>query len=1298
MIARIREMLLGQRRRKSAEIKEAISMIAPNADLSGRDLRGAKLAGRDLRGVNFSRADMSSVDLSRCDLTGANLTGTKLLGAKLLDAEIIGVEADGVCLVDANIRGAKIIDFRANGGLFEGADLRGVTLSKVDLTGSDFTMARLCDIDFADTNLSKVTFEQADLVGARLEAVLAHDADFEGAIGVDRDARELLRDKGAAVGGGSWSRAFSGGRGAQAVALVLVLVLGGYLVAKFVGSGSLSVDEIEGRAQRDAVDGDVEGALVRYEGLLERASLPSDKLLYLFEMSNLVLNAGRFDDAMGYLQEAREFATTPEEEAELLLRDAEIMGIQGSLQSQMEIYEALTARTDIPAEMLARAYIGISDGWRLMGFPDRALALHEELLVRFSQHPTVVLEVNRSMAEMFSSRGDYEEALAVLDRISGFPLDDRQSGDLLVLRGRLYSEQGDKEQALNSYQELRHRFPEYPDTDGAVRLAVASLAFESGDVQSSEEMLEALAEGSVSRAVGASAALLLGRIRAHNGEALAAQAVWRSVIDRYPDNAAAVESARVSLATSLLADSVEASESVIAELLERGDAELASNLLLGQAQTFSNSGDYDEAKALVTRIIEQFPEETHKAAKRQLAGILVEEGAYPEAVRAYRELMETAESIEERVMLEAAVAETLLQGGRQQEATLGFESLRDNNDSSTEAYALGILGLARVAESRGDVVLSRSLYENVADTSLDPGLLALAYEGLAQSWLDEGSDDQAMRAYQRFLSKVPPNHESAISARAEMAGILLRRGELEAATNAYQELYDISPAGERRVDLLFSVAELHEERGLLEQALDGYLEVVSSPFVTDVRVSEAVSGAARSLMAQGKAQEALDMVEANISGVEEGALRVSLLQIKVDALRVLNRSDEADIVGEQLMGQAGDDELAILMASIEQAQGLATAGDYSGAISAYQDLYRQIEDPSTKASMQLAIAQVHSMAGNLDQAREYYEGISREFPDMGEAIFDAQMGISFMERQTGDNAAALVRYNSLSAPDVGSQVWRLEQIAQTLEAMGRDEEALEGYESILVEYPGRVEAVIASKNGVARLRRAMGELELARTLYLEVSALSVESFQRDWARLNAATILLDQGLLDDAFFALREVEAATTDPEVVLQARLGMVGIYQEKERFDLALEIINETSVDGLGPDWASSLAQSKASTELAMESYDAAQATWEELIASHPDNEEANIVAKLGLVEVALRLEDFDLADSIAREVIEESQDSAWIAMATLALGRSKLASGDSDGAERLFDQVVTEFSEHPELVAIAVSAVDGINEDEE
>jgi tetratricopeptide (TPR) repeat protein len=308
------------------------------------------------------------------------------------------------------------------------------------------------------------------------------------------------------------------------------------------------------------------------------------------------------------------------------------------------------------------------------------------------------------------------------------------------------------------------------------------------------------------------------------------------------------------------------------------------------------------------------------------------------------------------------------------------------------------------------------------------------------------------------------------------------------------------------------------------------------------------------------------------------------------------------------------------------------------------------------------------------------------------------MGLSFMERQTGDNAAALARYNRLSAPDVGSQIWRLEQVSQTLESMGREEEALEAYESILAEYPGRIEAVVASKNGVARLRRSMGELEVARGLYSEVVELSVEPFQRDWARLNAATILLEQGLLDDAFFALREVEAATTDPEVILQARMGMVSIYQEKERFDLALEIVNETSVEGLGPDWASSLAQSKASTELAMESYSEAQSTWEGLMSTHPDNEETIIVGKLGLVEVALRLEQFERAERIAQEVIEQSRDSAWIAMAILTVGRSKLARGDTGSAEIMFGRVISEFPEHPELVAIAVAAINGIDEDDE
>jgi tetratricopeptide (TPR) repeat protein len=287
----------------------------------------------------------------------------------------------------------------------------------------------------------------------------------------------------------------------------------------------------------------------------------------------------------------------------------------------------------------------------------------------------------------------------------------------------------------------------------------------------------------------------------------------------------------------------------------------------------------------------------------------------------------------------------------------------------------------------------------------------------------------------------------------------------------------------------------------------------------------------------------------------------------------------------------------------------------------------------------------------------------------------------------------LERYGAVEAADVGSDIWRLEQLAQTHWELDDAQAARQAYEYIQDRYPDQAAALTASKNGLANIARAAGDLELARGLFNQVAELARESSQREWAKLSAAGILSEQGRYDDAFFALREVVATTSDPEVTLHAKLGMAAVFQEKGRFEQALELLDTADVDNLGPAWAASLTQAQVSSELALGKLDTAEARWLDLLNHWSDHDEAKSQAQLGLAEIALQKGKHQEAIQLFTAVAEGSMDRFFQVQARIGLGRVLVANGQPKEAADRLEAVLRDYPDQPEMLGVAQATLDGM-----
>ena len=1282
--------------------REDLERVGPGVDLRGGQLRGAKLAGHDLRGIDLrgaflQGADLEGANLENAQLDGARLDRCRLVGANLQNASAVDAIFDDARVVNAQLQGLIGVDSR-----WVGADLRGVSLSGTDLRNSDLSAARVSQVDFADTNLSGAVLEQTDLVGAKLEEATVVGLEAEGALGLSGAEMADLERRGAKVNALSlsWLKWFGEGdkrvsRVARVVSLVLVGLLGGFLVLQYIGPGNLTDQEIEGRALDDVSRGDLEAAIERYEILYERSEQDSERLIFLFEMSSLMTEAERHAEAVSYLERAQDIAVEAMDQGEVALRLAASLGASGDVDAEVAALESLVQRDDLSADLTARALVLLSEATAEMGFPERALALHEEVLQRFGNNPSVVLRVNKAMAEILASRGRYEESMQAIQRISAFPLEDMQRAELMVLEASLYEEQGLQKESLEIYKKLKKRYPEFRDLDGQVLLSMARLTARQGEPQEAKRLLEELLKRGADTGVIARSHLLLGQIAEEEGRLDGAIASYQNVLSVEDVDQDAVEAARVALANALLRSGSADADAVLAEMVTGGEPELATQALLGKAQFALEIGDTDEARGVAERVLAEFKDVTdaEESAKSLLAQILVAEGRYPEAVRAYRALLEAASSSDERVVLQASISDALLQGGRVREAESGFNSMLETDGDHPEAGPLARLGLARVAETLGDHERARLLYSHVVENAEDPALRAAGLERLALAYLDSGRDQDAMVFYQRFLDTLPDGHDAAFGARLDVAGILMRRGDSAQAQVLYERLLSQANTPDRKAEVEFALGELREASGDLPGALASYASIRSRATLPLDRRIEAGLGLGRVQLALGNAEEALEVATETEAIARSESIQVSLLQLRIHALQDLGRDTEAEALSAQLMSVAGDDEDALMVAQLELARTKTNDGDFEEAISLYRTLGNRVTDRPTQAAMILSVAQVQAQSGDLSESEKTYLGVLADFGDLADTSFEAQMGLAQVERSKGNNLEALERYSSMKAQDVGSEVWRLEQKAQVYWELDQPDAAQTTYEEIQERYPDHPAALAASKNGLANIARAEGELELARGLFAQVAELAGDVSQRDWAKLNAASILSEQGRYDDAFFALREVVASTSDPEVTLQAQMGMASVYQEKGNFEKAIALLDGADTGGLGPAWAASVVQAQVASEMGLERPDAARERWKQLLESYGTHDEARAQATLGLADLALHEGDHAGAISLFEEVSSSEVDRFFQAQASIGRGKSLLASGDSGKAADQFESVLRDFQDHPEFTSMAQSALNGM-----
>jgi len=1268
-------------------------LVVAGASLRGADLRGIKLRGRDLTGIDLREARLEGANLTGANLHGARLAGARLDRARLKEADLGLAIADGARFEDAILAGACLEGLRAHDASFIGAVLSGARFGGADLARSDFSAGQLADVDLADADLSGTLWEQADLAGAQLDQAVVADAEIGGALGLSSTELDALRARGAfapGLGLGRFGENLGASVVARGAAALFALALGSYLVTQYLDSSSLSEEDLEDLAAQEASAGELDQAVARYADLIERTELPADRALYRFDLATLYSGAGLHDAAIESLREATaEVSGDADLGPEARLRLAKAFGAASRHDEAVAALEALLSEGEgLPAGVVARASVALSDEYARMGFPDKALAMQRDLLDRYPHNPGMVLAIHISRSEILEGRGEYEAARAALDTVREFPLDDEQQARLMEAEARLFDHMGDTPQSLAIYRELLTRYPSHPDVAGDIVMRVASLEARGGSRQEARRLIQRLLEQEASPRNRANGRLLRAQLDEDEDLLEAAREGYQGVIQGHADDREALEAARAGLLRVLIRLDPQGDE--LRALADQQDPGLAAQLLLGRADAAAERGEREEARSLYQQVLDDFTEAPGavSTAHTRLADLYVEEGRFGEAVNAYRALLDAPLDEDGRVFIEARIADALRQAGRLEDAATAYRSLMTGAQAGSEAMSLARLGLAQVAQARGDVERARLELSRVVDETVDPTLQATALEALASSYLEAGQEEEALAGWRRYLSALPPGHEAILPTRLEIARILQGRGEIQRARALYQELLVDAEASGRDKQVRLALAELQEASGDHAGALASWRRLMEAELSEQDR-TDVVLGLGRALLATGDAAGAQALGESWASRMSAPAAQAALLDLRVQALRALGDNAQAEVLAARLLEVAADDGDAAFSAKLQMAIGRLNEGDAAGAVRLYEELLAQVQDRPTQAALRGDIAQAWAAGGDPDAARAAWAALSRDYGDLAEARFRVGMGLAELDRRSGQPEAAASRYRELVAPDPGSDTWRQEQLAQTLLEAGQDAEAEALFKALVAS--GSLQAQLAGTAGLAGLLRARDELTAARALYLQVAQDATDPGQRAWATLQATQVLVDEGRLDDAFFGFRDL-AEAGDPEIVLQAKLGMANVYLDKGKPDSALERLEALDGAAMGPAWDTEVVMARIAAYEATDAMSDAAAAAEGLLARWPVDDDVQSRGRIRLAELHVRLSRPDDALSLLDAVLGDTGDRFYQALALLTKAQALRSAGREGDARGVYQSVVADYHDQGELVGVAEDALSG------
>ncbi len=1054
-----------------------------------------------------------------------------------------------------------------------GADLREVDLTGADLTGADLTAATLRGALLVRASLDDAILDQADLRDVELETTSVRGTRATGVIGLSAAARASIAERGADLGLGQesgWVRLVG-----AAAAVALFGVIGVYAAAQFTArTDDTAVRENAATVAQQA--GDPATAATQFAQLADSAKDDSQRVDLHLEAAAAYEEAGDVDNALVQIQAALACAGEGAQAPRVMLRQAQLQARHALTANARKNFELLLDRSDVGPEERASALIGLSGLLEPGERPD--LLRREQALLAGAETDVQRASLALALADGWAGVGDMASARATIQSAIDQTRSAKDRLPLSLRLAHLLADSGDEDGALALYTAVLGQ-----DGGEEAALGAADLYGRRGDDARARELLAPL-QASTDVGLRAHAESMIAGIEEQGGNAAAATAAWRRLLDIDGVEPRLKDEAYLNLARMLEQTDPGAARRLVAE-----HPDLKEAVALGNARALREAGKRAQARDVWAALADD-PATTPDAkleAQLSIAEIMVEDGD-PSAVKRYDDLLgtTTSEAVRSRIVLGAANA--LVRANRVQEARARYNALlvalAPNSTANAEIAAQCKLGLARIDVLEGTNEAASQLYLEVGRS--DGPWAVEALMSLGELRLRAGNYPDAAVAFRSALKTTAPIEPSRkLELEIALASALTEANDPKAAEVYTALLNAPTPAVRVQANIAVGNQKLATDpaaaRALFEKALS---EATPGPDRAEAR-----GGWLRSAVALGQVEEGMGQVKAWLGNEDDQALRGELAVAAVRALREEGRSGEAlDLantyardggfeLGMEKAGALRDAgrpaEAANLLETLvpadvadrswvaeTEADARIEAGDFEGAKKVLQSLRatgssacfglarvareeRRLEEAQEQLQncddprVAVEKAQLLEDMGKFDEAQQAWQRLSQaEDLEMRTA---GALGLARLSMAQDDPVGALGALDKQSTIDPGYALSIAQVRGEALRALHRLDEAVAVYKGL----GGGVEEHTVGLLGQAECAYESGDAKAALALFAEARDSTTDDVYGVQARWGQFHAYVEQGNTASAIDILKELKDGYPDQaEAVAAAQAGLQG------------------------------------------------------------------------------------------------------------------------------------------------------------
>lgn len=820
--------------------------------------------------------------------------------------------------------------------------------------------------------------------------------------------------------------------------------------------------------------GDMETAEARYQKAYEVAPIDSQKIVAMTAIAQIRAAQGNFDKAReAYGKIEAEFKQNTSLLLDAKLGQASVLQQNGRYDEALTLYKAVQDSVqDAPTK--ARAEVSIAQIYVSKQQMDEAEKAYEEILTKYSQLRSVVLDAKNGLASLYSAQGRKDEAIDTYSEIEKLTTSDNMRLWAMSSRAKILVEKGKNREAENIFNQIVKQSKFNPNARFDAEMGVANILLQEGKTQQALKKYEDL--NKVSQMENQKIATLnaIAQIFMQQKNYSGAKNIYQDMIGQFKENRSILVDAKLGYANVLKEEkNYDTATKQYKEIISNhGDSLQTYWAYMGLAQIQSATGKIDEAAKTYEAVSKKYPESKTGVADAKLnhANMLKNANRRADALTAYEEIIAQYPTDVHSVWALQGKAQIYTEAGDFENSENVYDQIIQKynfNKDAVENAKLGKAGLYAVAgkTKRAIEEYKKLIPKLKADKALQ------ARNAVANSLLAMQNLGEAEKEFKGILSDYAGNDNAMLDANLGLGELAMSRKKFEKAASIFQKVVNKAKEPSRINWALQSLARAYTEMGnfnKIDQIVEQILKVAPDEVNTIINIRLNAANKLRSEKRFDEAISQLKPVAAKYKGQPQAAWAEHAI---AQSLTEQQKYDQAMKMYNDIINNYSTNQTAIVDARLNIGQIELYKGNKDKAMGIFEMIAQTYPEFQQSVSALFNVAQIYEQNNDKGALEKTYRRILERFKGNQTAFINANMGLGNLYSQQRKFAPAVESFKAIytSYPENTQSAWAMANGARAMLELGNQGDAEALLKKLIEIFPADNEAVVGAKTALENL-------------------------------------------------------------------------------------------------------------------------------------------------------------------------------------------------------------------------------------